>query len=270
MSPTGSLNFSEIDPGSFFGKISFKQNGSKFKIHERDISILKFADFKGQNKTWLSEERAGFLNPDENLIEERFMGKLSWYSDYNPNKGTGAIAVGAVVGGMVGGAIMGATVGGDKYIHWFKEAKEDQIKMKSLKTDELKLLMSDRPDLLHRIEQMKEENDLISILRDYDIGKEATKARLEKEIANSPYGKLKKIEEEANFDTLVVSNANDLKRKDLVLYIGRSGNILGEVLNIKSSKLIEFRYYPHPKVERVYSLPLRDIRKIVLKEYSDD
>ncbi|MFB6319044.1 hypothetical protein [Saccharicrinis sp. FJH54] len=75
-----------IEEPSFKKKLTvFPDNKPKYKIYAKDVKSLKFTDLTGQERIFKSTNEIERINKQNQLIEVKVEGKISWYRHYFRN-----------------------------------------------------------------------------------------------------------------------------------------------------------------------------------------
>ncbi len=136
-----------IDELSWKGTLVFMIDGEKQKIKEEDIDYLVFKDLQGNVRELVSEKYTGKIIRPGVLYEKMYVGKISWYRDYFLSTGTYTT----------------------QPIDYFvtERSVSPGVNLKR----ELKFRTTDMPELKRKINRIKTDNDILSILIQYDQGK---------------------------------------------------------------------------------------------------
>ncbi|MEQ8520073.1 MAG: hypothetical protein RLN79_04055 [Cytophagales bacterium] len=251
----------DLDLSGLDKELQISRSKGKEKIKESDIKYLDFLEYGHIKRVFMSEDSLGFVAPNDNLVEVIFNGKISLYRDYDSDKLTTGKAAGAVAGAAVIGALGGVAYykgGTPKTYHWLKKQDEEEILINLNSRNNLKEIMSDRPDLFNRIDHYKTFENLIRILKDFDIGYDATKKRLEDEKQNSLYGRLQQLSQLNELDTIKATETS-IEKGDYVIFKSKSGHVFCVVQKIDNSTFTTIAYEKEYGKKIEYTVPTKDL-----------
>jgi hypothetical protein len=132
-----------IDELSLKGTLVVYINGEKQDIKESQIDYLSFTDPKGKFREFVCDNYTGKLKSQGVLFEKMYVGKISWYRDYQ---------------------IINYVTAPIDYFVSYKSASLGNNNKRSLI-----FRTQDRPDLKKKIKKMKTEEDIMEILKLYDM-----------------------------------------------------------------------------------------------------
>lgn len=141
-----------IDPLSLHGIINLnKGKKKKGKIKEADIRHIEFKDFLGNDRVFVSNLEEPSLDIKNNLFEQKFKGKISWYVNYYP-----------------------VVIDGNTYVEsndfFVKDGKAIKTKVFSGSYKKyLTELVDNDPKISEMIDEIRyDENDILEVLKTYN------------------------------------------------------------------------------------------------------
>ena len=142
-----------INELSFYKKIRVISDKDKYWIRPKDIDCLVFIDFLNKRRVFVTQNFDKELNKIDvkniRLFEKLYEGEISWYIEYYPH---------------------GYDRSRMSQNHFIKKnyLKPATVHMLTTNKRQLLKITKDRPDLVHQINQLKTDEDILEILKSYN------------------------------------------------------------------------------------------------------